>query len=181
MHDMEQFPKSQRFGFQLLPLVFGTFLTVIAFFSAPSIESTLMPVVPAFEVRSTSMVGENAISISGVMDKVRSCKPEDLMFYIKADDETTYSPAAYTFTDDFHTVSNDENTLKSRAAIEQPWGPWVVYTNNESLGRNDFAKATIRIYSVHKCHSFYDTYGKLHEFTVTKVDGNLTLSNKSEE
>lgn len=158
------FNDSQKYGFRVLELVFGAFLMVAIFFGSKSAEAILAPVVTDFEVLSAVQV-EEGIEVTGTMEKARDCTFRELMVYVQRDDQKQPVAASFEFMD-------RAKDLKTRAAIAQAWGPWKIFIPGE------YDRADISLFARHECHSFYDTQGKLHEFTIVKENEALTVSNK---
>lgn len=148
-------------SFRVLEIIFGVFLIMSIFFNTETFEQHFFPVVSDFNVNSIQKV-EDGIEISGTMVKDRSCKFKELMVYIKDKGSSVSVPASFEFL--------DNSSSKDRAAIAQAWGPWKVFIPGKH------SQLDIKMFSRHNCHSFYDTYGKLTEFSILESDEGMVIN-----
>lgn len=155
--------KSTTYGFRILETMFGAFLAIALFFGAKDLESTYMPVVKDFSVSTVKEIN-GGIEMTGTMNKVRECQFREMMVYVKID-EREYPIAA-----DFEFLDPAKH-LTTRAAISQGWGPWRIFIPVP------YDSVDIDMFVRHKCHSFYDTSRKLHDFSIERRDGTLVLLN----
>lgn len=149
-------------SFRFLEILFGAFLTISLFFSMKNIEASLFPVVKNFQISEATEV-EGGIEMIGKMNKVRDCRFKEMAVYVKTDGEKIPVAADFEFLD-------PAKDLKSRAAIAQTWGPWRIFIPYE------YDSANIKLYVRHRCHSFYETTTRLHNFDIEKTNGSLIIN-----
>lgn len=157
--------QSQRYGFRLLEILFGGFLAIAIVFLMKDIEIALLPVVENFEVHQATKV-TGGVELRGTMQKARSCTFNDMIVYVDTNDNRYPIVADY----NFHETAK---LLRSRAPIEQEWGPWTIFIPYE------FENVNVQVYTSHRCHALYLSHTKVADVDLRGTENtNLEIVNR---
>ncbi len=128
-------------------------LLVGALTIAQSYEAEVFPVVEGFQVYSSDVNPTTGnVIIYGAMKKVRKCEFLELSVFAKFDDERVMTPLKVEFLD---------VGAKSRPAIYQSFGPWII----DAAGF-DYDGVRLEFYTRHRCHALWETESHLYtEYT----------------
>ncbi len=111
-------------------------------------EATLFPVVEGFQIYSVEVNPKGNIVLYGTMKKTRQCEFLELSVFATYDNERIKTPLAVEFLD---------VGAKSRPAIYQSFGPWIVNTNGFS-----YDAVKLDFYTRHRCHALWETESHLY-------------------
>lgn len=156
--------RKQARGIRILEMVFGCFFILSVIYLSKSVETVFFPVIDNFEIEKIKEGNNNEIVISGKMDKVRSCKPNNFIVYSSKNDDELPRVIDYDFN-----ASNKkyDGKLLNRAALNQKWGPWTLSLNDTET------QTHIYLYASYSCHALYDTSKMIHGFSVKRKENNI--------